>query len=572
MRSRFAAVVLGVLILLAGGGTAVADAPGTVLYPGGAPHEFNIYARVIGLQHAGAQNGRLLGVFEHNFDDGTPASFIIRSSTDGGTSWSTYATVPDPLSGPGHPVSNMWQPSLFEFPHAIAGYPAGTLLLAGNMVPADGAYTQFYTWRSTDHGRSWTPVGPLQRGGTFGQGIWEPFLSLDARGRLVAYFSDERDSPQHSQMLVHVVSTDGGKSWGPVVRDVASSVAADRPGMPTVARMGPTGRFVLSYEVCGRPNCEVRYKFSADGVHWKAADLGRAVVTTDGRYPGHSPYLAWVPETHQLVLAGQRVYSATGHETTGEDYRAVFVNDSEGTGDWGWAPAPWTVSNASPDCNANYSPNLLPTGENGVVRYTAPTSSGSTGTCSEATGSAPIGYLPYQDDFASGSDAGWIDYGGTWAVHDGIYAQTSGGDVGAKALTGSTLWRDYTIAADVRINSAPADAGVLARVTDPGVGADSHAGYTAFFDDGGGNLTIARQQYAYEPLASVPVTGGIQSGQWYHLTLQVKGFTLTATLQPAGGGPVTTLQTQDPYRSFPAGMVGVRGHAGTADFKNVSVR
>lgn len=577
MRSRsrsLAAVAVAMLcgmLILTGGGTAGADAAGRLVYQGSSPHEFNIYARTITLEHAGGQNGRLLSIFEHNFDDGTPASFILRTSTDG-ESWSTRATIPDPETGPGHPVSNMWQPSLFEFPHRIGAYPAGTLLLAGNMVPADGSFTQFYTWRSTDHGVTWQPVGELQRGGTFGKGIWEPFLALDAHGRLVAYFSDERDAPNHSQMLVHVVSTDGGNTWGPVVRDVASTVAADRPGMPTVARMGPHGRFVLSYEVCGRPNCEVRYKFSADGVHWNPTDLGRAVVTTDGRYPGHSPYLTWVPETQQLVLAGQRVYSATGHQTTGEDYRAVFVNDSRGNGDWGWAPAPWTVSNASASCNANYSPNLLPTGQGGVIRYTAPTSTGTSGTCAEATGAAPVGYLPYTDDFGSGSDAGWIDYGGTWAVHDGIYSQRSGGDVGAKALTGSTLWQDYTVSADVRITSASGDAGLLARITDPGVGPDSHAGYTAFFDAGAGNLTIARQQYAYEPLGSVPIAGGVQQNSWYHLTLTVTGFTLSATLTPLAGGATTRLHVQDPYRSFAAGMVGLRGHAGTADFRHVSIQ
>lgn len=569
-RPAVLAVALAALLaLLIGPAAARADDTGHLLYTPTSATEANAYARVIRLAHAGGDDGRLLATFEHWNTDGTPARFVIRASDDDGATWSTLAAVGDPLTGPGHPVSQMWQPSLFEFPHRLGAYPAGTLLLVGNMVPADGSYTQFYSWRSTDHGRTWRPVGGVQRGGTFGKGIWEPFLALDAKGRLVAYFSDERDSPAHSQMLVHVTSTDGGDSWGPVVRDVASSVAGDRPGMPTVTRMGPHGDFVLSYEVCGRPNCEVRYKTSHDGDRWRPTDLGTLASTGDGRYLGHSPYVTWDPSTHALLLAGQRMYSTVGHQPTGEDYRAVLVNTDGGKGAWSWTPAPWTVSPASSACNANYSPNLLVEGD--ALRYTAPTSVGDTGPCGEATGTAPVPALPFHDRFATAGQAGWIDYGGCWQVNGDTYAVTCGGDEGPKALTGSTGWTDYTVAADVRVTSANGDAGVLARTTNPAVGPDSHAGYTAFVDAGGGTLTVARQQYAYEPLATVPVPGGVRTGTWYRISFTVKGFGLSATLASADGGSLARVSVTDPYRSFPNGLVGLRDHAGTAEFRAVTV-
>src|SRR5690606_22713683 len=82
-----------------------ADSPGNHLYRPTTQNESNAYARVIRLQHAGELNGRLLATFEHWFDDGSPAEFIIRASDDDGRTWTTLTTVPDPLDGPGHPVS-----------------------------------------------------------------------------------------------------------------------------------------------------------------------------------------------------------------------------------------------------------------------------------------------------------------------------------------------------------------------------------------------------------------------------------------------------------------------------------
>lgn len=577
IRSRVAglagAAVLAATGVLLVAGPVSADSAGTRMYTPTSGTESNAYARVIRLGHAGARNGTLLGTFEHWYEDGTPSAYLIRSSRDHGASWATLATVRDPQSGPGHPVSRMWQPSLFEFPRALGGWPAGTLLLVGNLVPADGSYTQFFSWRSTDHGRSWTPIGQVQRGGTFGKGIWEPFLHLDGRGRLAMAFSDERDSPRHSQMIVHVTSGDGGTHWGPVVRDVASRVAADRPGMPTVTRLGSGGNFVMSYEVCGRPNCATYLKRSGDGARWRAADIGQRVISTDGRYPGHSPYVTWLPgggPQGQLMLAGQRVFSDVGNQPTGEDYRAVFLSTTGGRGPWSWAPAPWQVSNASPACNANYSPSLLPAAD-GTVRYTAPTSVSATGPCGEGTGTANIAGLPFHSMFGSRGQAGWDTYGGCWATRGGSYTVSCGGELGAKALTGSTGWSDYTVTAGVQLTSTQGDAGLLARVTDPAVGPDSHAGYLAALDRAAGTLTIARQQYAYEPLVTVTVPGGLSVGTWYRLAFTVRGAHLTATVRSASGGVTTRAAITDPYASFSHGMTGLRDHAGTATFRSVTV-
>jgi hypothetical protein len=567
-----AAAVAGVAVLP--GTPAAADGTGNLLYTPTSANEANAYARMIELEHAGPDNGMLLATFEHWYTNGQPSQFIIRDSTDQGATWSTLATVPDPLTGPGHPVSQMWQPFLFEFPRQLGSYPAGTIMLLGNTVPADVSYTEFQEWLSFDHGKTWKSMGAIQQGGTFNDGIWEPSLHLDSEGQLVMDFSDERDNAQHSQMISQMESGNGGASWSKPYPVVASAVQADRPGMATVARVG-SGGYVMSYEVCGRPNCEVHLKFSPDGLHWgNPADLGATPQTPDGYYLGHSPFITWVPNgtpQGELVLAAQQVYDAVYNQPAPVSYRAVFVNTDGGAGAWNWAPSPWPVSAASSACNADYSPDLLPVGPDGMIRYTAPTSVPGSSPCGEATAAADLGVLPYHSQFGTSGQDGWDMFGGSWSVSGGVLSETSGGTSGNKAVTGSSGWRDYQLRAQVEATSAGSVDGVAVRVSDPSAGADSYHGYLVFFDTNIGDFVIAREDYAYEPLATVTVPGGVKAGTWYQVTVNAVGSHLSATLATAGGGEVARVAVTEPYNSFPQGMIALRDFSGTASWKDLAV-
>ena len=153
----------------------VADSSGNQLWARSNDHEENAYARVIELKHADSDNGKLLATWEHWFDDKTPGGFVIRESSDNGQTWSTITTIYDTQTSAGHPAVNFWQPFFFEYPQQLGKYPEGTILLVGNLVDSPTSYTQFYAWRSGDHGQTWDIVGPWQEGvtlnGTF-EGIW----------------------------------------------------------------------------------------------------------------------------------------------------------------------------------------------------------------------------------------------------------------------------------------------------------------------------------------------------------------------------------------------------------------
>ena len=157
----------------------VADSTGSFLWDPTVDNEINTYARVIELQHAGDKNGRLLATWEHTYTagqdtrktNGTAGEFIIRKSEDEGESWSTLTTVYDTKGDAKYPYTRFEQPFFFEFPRQMGKYPEGTLLLVGNLLPSNGPTTNFFAWRSEDHGETWDAVGEWQHGGPCHSGI-----------------------------------------------------------------------------------------------------------------------------------------------------------------------------------------------------------------------------------------------------------------------------------------------------------------------------------------------------------------------------------------------------------------
>lgn len=542
------------------------------------------YSRVVRLAH-GAAKGTLLGTFEHTRTNGAPSEYVIRKSTDDGVTWSTLAKVADGESGEGHPASVFYQPFLFELPTKMGNYPAGTLLLTGNVLPKVGAVyrSSFQLWRSVDAGATWTFVSTYQLGeAAERRGIWEPFLDVDGEGRLVCYFADERRSQTQSQIIAHLVSDDGGDTWSAnadgttrvapgLVLDVASNVQAPRPGMPTVATL-PDGSRVMAFELCagGRNTCEIRVKTSTDGgATWGAgpSDMGALVQTKDGRYAANSPYIMYSP-AGQLLLGSMHALKTADNSPALEDYQAVFVNTQGGAGTWSWIPAPLPVPHEAvpAPCYMNYSPHLLDSRAGASLRYTT-ASQDAAHPCAERTVTASAGTFPYASSFESGVAAGWKSYGGCWEVAGGIYSDTCGGQaLGNKSLAGSTGWTNYRVEADVRVDTAGANAGLIVRLGNPAVGIDAHDGYYVGVN---GDLFIGKQSYAYTELGSVPMTGGFSVGQFFHLTVDAAGCTFTATVKRSGSSDApTTLTVTDPS-CFPAGAIGVRDFEGNASFRDI---
>ncbi|MEU2288800.1 RICIN domain-containing protein, partial [Streptomyces sp. NPDC013178] len=333
-------VAAATLVLPTAGRANALSVPARTLYtpPSGAPSPGSLYPRGLRLKYNGSANGTILATFEQ-YTNGTPV-FPIYRSTDNGNSWSKISDVADTQNGWGM----RWEPELFELPRAMGGFPAGTILAAGDSVPANRAGTKIDLYASTDRGTTWTFVTNIATGGEAISSnghtpVWEPFFLLNG-DRLIVYYSDQRDTG-HGQEIVHQVSTDL-RTWGPVVDDVSMPTYADRPGMPVVTRL-PNGNYVMTHEYCGAPEggCSVYYKISADPEAFGSV-TGRVLRATDGTIPSGAPYVTWLPTggpNGTLVVSGDTV----------ED---LFLNTANGDAN------AWTRIHAN--VARGYSRGLLP--------------------------------------------------------------------------------------------------------------------------------------------------------------------------------------------------------------------
>lgn len=253
-----------------------------------------LYARAAQLP-----NGDLLATWENYSPEPPLVYFPIYKSSDGGATWAEIAQVHDTELG----LGLRYQPQLYVLPEAVGDFAAGTVLLGGSAIPTDLATTQLELYASTDDGATWAFVSHVAAGGEAlpNNGltpVWEPFL-LAHDGKLIYYYSDQRDNATYGQKLVHQTSTDL-RAWGPVVDDVAYPTYTDRPGMPTLALL-PNGEYIYVYEYGGGPNPTVAgysfpvfYRKTSDPVTVAAAPHA-ALVTTDGTVPTGSPYVVWTP-------------------------------------------------------------------------------------------------------------------------------------------------------------------------------------------------------------------------------------------------------------------------------------
>jgi hypothetical protein len=303
------------------------------------------YATVVVLKHQPnpANNGRMFLAFEEENWGGIP----IYESTDNGATWKFVANAQD--TGAGVDTSRCklhWQPHLTEMPRTQHGIAAGTIMLSASTVCRQAAaerggremYLRLFT--SDDFGRTWDYVSTYAeaRGG---QPVWEPYLLILDDGTFVEYYSDETYKAEgYNQFLGHKVSHDGGKTWGPLVFDVAMPGGVERPGMVIIDRL-PDGRYIYSYEDVAGPDAgQVYVKFSDDGLDWgNPADRGTPVQAMSGLFPDGTPNVFWFP-----IGGPHGVVVVTSGDTEGplsdQAGNSLYWNKNLGEGPWWPAPTP----------------------------------------------------------------------------------------------------------------------------------------------------------------------------------------------------------------------------------------
>jgi signal transduction histidine kinase len=185
---------------------------------------------------------------------------------------------------------------------------------------------------------------------------------------------------------------------------------------------------------------------------------------------------------------------------------------------------------------------------------------------------SPSHGLPYQDSFSGGHASEWRALGGTWAVVNGVMRNDSD-ERGAKLITGSTYWRNYSIEADVMLLGQDGDAGLIIRSSDEEEGVDSYQGYYAGLRNRDNSLVLGHADHGWMETLKYPDPrqGGIQAFQWYHLKLLAYECQIAASATSPSQGTLTTAAIIE-KDCVTSGRVGLRSYASGGAWKNIAVR
>lgn len=179
--------------------------------------------------------------------------------------------------------------------------------------------------------------------------------------------------------------------------------------------------------------------------------------------------------------------------------------------------------------------------------------------------------LPYRDDFAAGRADEWKAFGGTWELANGAMRNESD-ERGAKLVTGSPWWRNYSIEADVYLLGVSGDAGLVIRSSNEEQGVNAYSGYYAGVRTIDNSLVLGRADHAWlEVTRRYPVAGGIRPFQWYHLRIVAVDCDIAASVGAVGEPDRTAIGITD-HQCISAGRVGLRSYSSGGIWRNVVVR
>ena len=177
--------------------------------------------------------------------------------------------------------------------------------------------------------------------------------------------------------------------------------------------------------------------------------------------------------------------------------------------------------------------------------------------------------LPYAPD-PRASLRGWDTFGGSWEWTNAQIINRSD-ERGAKILTGSESWTDYQVSADLQMTGHTGDAGLILRVTSPGIGIDSYRGYYVGARLQDSSVAEGIADDAWLERAPVTMPGGVHPGGWYRIHAVAVGCTLAAEITNLASHEQAWTAMREPH-CFTQGRVGLRSTDTGAIWKNVSVR
>lgn len=161
---------------------------------------------------------------------------------------------------------------------------------------------------------------------------------------------------------------------------------------------------------------------------------------------------------------------------------------------------------------------------------------------------------------------GWTTYGGSWRLEDRAVRVNT--DAGAKLVLHALEIGDGNVEAEVRFPDGRGDnAGLLVRVSDPGLGADNFNGYEISLRADSQSLLLGRHRHDWTPLQEVPMT--FKANEWHRLRVQLDGPRIRVYVDNAVNPAV---DFTDAERPLLGGRVALRTWHSNAAFRHVRVQ
>ena len=164
----------------------------------------------------------------------------------------------------------------------------------------------------------------------------------------------------------------------------------------------------------------------------------------------------------------------------------------------------------------------------------------------------------------------WKAYGGRWSI-EGDSIHNDSDERGAKFITGSARWTDYTLQADLRFDGDHGDMGVIVRSSDEEEGVDAYNGYYAGLRTGDGTLVIGRADYGWLEARPVVMPGGVHASDWYRLTITTFGCFIAAESQNLTTHASARVVLEE-HPCAASGRIGLRSVATGGRWRNIVVR
>jgi len=176
----------------------------------------------------------------------------------------------------------------------------------------------------------------------------------------------------------------------------------------------------------------------------------------------------------------------------------------------------------------------------------------------------------YQESFANGQTDDWTALGGTWELVSGLMRDDSD-ERGAKLITGSPRWRNYSVEADISL-LGQGDAGLIIRSNKEEEGVDAYSGYYSGIRTLDNALVLGRAEHGWREVTKrVSIPGGIQPFARYHVKLLAYDCQIVSALTTASNPTPESIAITDPD-CVSSGRIGLRSYRSGGTWTNIVVR